>query len=188
MMRILLLDNRDSFTWNLQHLLVQHAQVDVRRNDSITVEEAARYDRIVLSPGPGLPQEAGVMMSVLEHLHRSHPMLGVCLGMQAMVEQFGGRLFNQAQVMHGVAVPCRVNVPQDPLFRGLPETFEVGLYHSWAADPARVPAALEVTAVSAAGVIMAVRHRTLPLCGVQFHPESVLTPMGPRLIANWLST
>ncbi|MEZ4755249.1 MAG: aminodeoxychorismate/anthranilate synthase component II [Flavobacteriales bacterium] len=186
-MRILLLDNRDSFTWNLQHLLVQHAQVDVRRNDSITVEEVARYDRIVLSPGPGLPQEAGVMVAVLEHLHRSHPMLGVCLGMQAMVELFGGRLYNQSQVMHGVPVACHVHAPHDPLFQGLPGTFEVGLYHSWAADPAQMPEVLEVTAVSAADVVMAVRHRTLPLHGVQFHPESVLTPLGARLIANWVA-
>jgi anthranilate synthase component 2 len=186
-MRILLLDNRDSFTWNLQHLLVQHAAVDVRRNDAITVEEAARYDRIVLSPGPGLPREAGILMPLLDQLHRSHPILGVCLGMQALVELFGGRLYNQAQVMHGVAVPCQVRAVGDPLFVGMPATFEVGLYHSWAADPDHFPPVLEVTAVSEAGVVMAVRHRELPLCGVQFHPESVLTPLGPRLIANWVA-
>lgn len=187
-MRILLLDNRDSFTWNLQHLLVQHAAVDVRRNDAITVDEAARYDRIVLSPGPGLPREAGVLMEVLEHLHGTHPILGVCLGMQALVEHFGGQLYNQQRVMHGVAVPCQVQKQDEPLFTGLPATFAVGLYHSWAADPARSPAVLEVTAISSAGVIMAVRHRTLPLCGVQFHPESVLTPLGPRIIANWMAS
>jgi anthranilate synthase component 2 len=186
-MRILLLDNRDSFTWNLQHLLVQHAAVDVRRNDAITVEEAARYDRIVLSPGPGLPHEAGILMPLLEQLYGSHPMLGVCLGMQALVELFGGRLYNQPQVMHGVAVPCHVRAAGDPMFAGMPETFAAGLYHSWAADRAHLPPVLEVTAVSDAGVVMAVRHRELPLCGVQFHPESVLTPWGPRLIANWVA-
>jgi anthranilate synthase component 2 len=186
-MRILLLDNRDSFTWNLQHLLVQHAAVDVRRNDAITVEEAARYDRIVLSPGPGLPREAGILMPLLDQLHRSHPILGVCLGMQALVELFGGRLYNQARVMHGIAVPCQVGAAGDALFAGMPATFEVGLYHSWAADPDQFPPVLEVTAVSDAGVVMAVRHRELPLHGVQFHPESVLTPLGPRLIANWVA-
>ncbi|MCU0319122.1 MAG: aminodeoxychorismate/anthranilate synthase component II [Flavobacteriales bacterium] len=186
-MRILLLDNRDSFTWNLQHLLVQHAAVDVQRNDRITVDEVARYDRIVLSPGPGLPAEAGVLMPVIERLHRTHPMLGVCLGMQALVEHFGGALYNQPRVMHGVAVPCHVMAKDEPLFAGLPDTFDVGLYHSWAADTKRLPAELEMTAVSAAGVVMAVRHRTLPVCGVQFHPESVLTPWGPRIIANWMA-
>lgn len=187
-MRILLLDNRDSFTWNLQHLLVRHAAVDVRRNDSITVDEASRYDRIVLSPGPGLPAEAGVLLPVIERLHRTHPMLGVCLGMQALVEHFGGHLYNQQRVMHGVSVPCQVWKRDDPLFAGLPDTFDVGLYHSWAADATRFPSALEVTAVSEAGVVMAVRHRTLPVCGVQFHPESVLTPFGPRIIANWMAS
>ena len=185
-MRLLLLDNHDSFTWNLQHLLVQHAPVDVVRNDAITVDEAARYDRIVLSPGPGLPSEAGIMMELLLKLMPTHPILGVCLGMQAMVELCGGTLYNQQQVMHGVAVPCLPEEPRDALFEGLPSSFEVGLYHSWAADPAMLPPSLRITARSAQGVIMGIRHQYFDACGVQFHPESVMTPRGSEIIANWL--
>ena len=185
-MNVLLLDNYDSFTWNLQHLLVQHAPVDVVRNDAITVDEAARYDRIVLSPGPGLPCEAGIMMELLLKLMPTHPILGVCLGMQAMVELCGGTLYNRPQVMHGVAVPCLPEDPRDPLFAGLPASFEVGLYHSWAADPTTMPPSLRITARSADGVIMGVRHQRFPACGVQFHPESVMTPYGGAIIANWM--
>ncbi len=184
--RILLLDNYDSFTWNLHHQLVLHAQVDVVRNDAITVEEAALYDRIVLSPGPGLPEEAGVMMDVLVKLMPTHPILGVCLGMQGMVMACGGTLFNQPKVMHGVAVPCIPTEPRDPLFADLPSSFDVGLYHSWAADPATLPAELRITARSEQGIIMALRHTHHPICGVQFHPESVLTPMGGAIIRNWV--
>jgi len=185
-MRILLLDNYDSFTWNLHHLLEPYAEVDVVRNDAITVEEAARYDRIVLSPGPGLPAEAGIMMELLSKLMPTHPILGVCLGMQAIVEMCGGTLYNQEHVMHGVAVPCIPLEPRDQLFSALPDRFEVGLYHSWAADPKTLPGALRITARSEAGVIMAVRHERYDVCGVQFHPESVLTPEGERLILNWI--
>lgn len=187
-MNVLLLDNYDSFTWNLQHLLVRHAAVDVVRNDAITVDEAARYDRIVLSPGPGLPSEAGIMMELLLQLMPTHPILGVCLGMQAIVELCGGTLYNQAQVMHGVAVPCHPEEPCDPLFAGLPSSFEVGLYHSWAADPATLPPSLRITARSAQGVIMGIRHQHFDACGVQFHPESVMTPLGGELIANWMAS
>jgi anthranilate synthase component 2 len=185
-MRILLLDNYDSFTWNLHHLLEPHAAVDVVRNDAITVAEAARYDRIVLSPGPGLPSEAGIMPELLRTLMPTHPILGVCLGMQALVEVCGGTLFNQPKVMHGVTMTCSPTPPPDPLFTGIDAPFEVGLYHSWAADPATLPAELRVTATSAQGVIMAVQHTRHPACGVQFHPESVMTPAGARMIANWI--
>ncbi|MBK6342684.1 MAG: aminodeoxychorismate/anthranilate synthase component II [Flavobacteriales bacterium] len=186
-MRILLLDNYDSFTWNLHHLLAVHAQVDVVRNDAISISEASRYERIVISPGPGLPSEAGITMPLLQALMPSHPILGVCLGMQAIVEACGGRLLNQSRVMHGAAVSCTVEEPVDPLFQGLPSPFEVGLYHSWAADEASLPAELHVTARSAEGVVMALRRAHFRVCGVQFHPESVLTPDGPRIIANWLA-
>ena len=185
-MRILLLDNYDSFTWNLHHLLEPHAEVEVVMNDAITVEEAARYDRIVLSPGPGLPAEAGIMPALLPRLMPSHPILGICLGMQALVEACGGKLFNQPKVQHGVSVACIPEPPLDPLFAGLAEPFEVGLYHSWAADPAGLPPALRITARSAAGIIMAVRHTRFDACGVQFHPESVMTPSGARMIRNWI--
>ncbi len=185
-MRILLLDNHDSFTWNLQHILVQHAAVDVVMNDAISVDEAAQYDRIVLSPGPGLPREAGILMELVHKLMPTHPILGVCLGMQAIVEACGGTLYNQARVMHGLAVGCTPEEPCDPLFAGLTVPFEVGLYHSWAADPGTFPKDLRITARSEQGVIMALRHRGHAVCGVQFHPESVLTPMGGAIIANWL--
>ncbi|WKZ66467.1 MAG: aminodeoxychorismate/anthranilate synthase component II [Flavobacteriales bacterium] len=187
-MRILLLDNYDSFTWNLYHVLAQHAPVEVVRNDAITVDEAARYPRIVISPGPGLPREAGITMALLHALLPTHPILGVCLGMQALVEACGGALYNQQRVRHGVAVPCLPEEPRDALFAGLPAPFDAGLYHSWAADEARLPSALRVTARSAEGVVMAVRHAQHPACGVQFHPESVLTPHGPRILANWLDS
>ncbi|HRH36793.1 MAG TPA: aminodeoxychorismate/anthranilate synthase component II [Flavobacteriales bacterium] len=187
-MRILLLDNYDSFTWNLHHQLVLHAQVDVVRNDAITVEDASRYDRIVISPGPGLPSEAGVTMELLRKLMPTHPILGVCLGMQAMVEVCGGTLYNQPQVMHGVAVKCVIQDPDDPLFSGVASPVEVGLYHSWAADPSTLPSTLRVTAKSSSGVIMAVRHAHHPSCGVQFHPESVLTPEGARILSNWCAS
>lgn len=185
-MRILLLDNYDSFTWNLHHLLEPHAEVEVVLNDAITVEEAAGYDRIVLSPGPGLPAEAGIMPELLTKLMSTHPILGICLGMQAMVEVCGGTLFNQPKVQHGVSVKCIAEEPLDPLFTGLSEPFDVGLYHSWAADPSTLPPALRITARSGAGIIMAVRHTVLNVCGVQFHPESVMTPMGARIIRNWI--
>lgn len=183
--RILLLDNYDSFTWNLHHLLERWGPVTVKRNDAITVEEAAGYERIVLSPGPGLPSEAGIMPELIRRLMPTHPILGVCLGLQAIVEACGGDLVNLPAVRHGVAVPCRPVPPVDPLFAGLPAPFEAGCYHSWAAAPSSLPAELRVTAYSAEGVIMALRHIHHPTQALQFHPESVLTPGGERLIRNW---
>lgn len=187
-MRILLLDNYDSFTWNLHHLLEPHAEVEVVLNDAITVDEAARFDRIVLSPGPGLPAEAGVMPELIRKLMPTHPIMGICLGMQAIVESCGGQLFNQAQVMHGVPVACTPLPPVDPLFKGIGTPFTVGLYHSWAADPVTLPSSLRPTAASEHGVIMAIRHNVYPTCGVQFHPESVMTPDGASMIRNWLDS
>ncbi|MCB0792076.1 MAG: aminodeoxychorismate/anthranilate synthase component II [Flavobacteriales bacterium] len=185
-MRVLLLDNYDSFTWNLYHLLVVHVPVEVVRNDAITPGEAGSFDRIVLSPGPGLPGEAGVMMDLLRAWAGRRPILGVCLGMQGIVEHCGGHLFQQQRVMHGVEVDCVPSEPRDSLFAGMPSPFTVGLYHSWAADPVALPEELRITARSGAGVIMAVRHTEHDLVGVQFHPESVMTPLGGRIIANWL--
>lgn len=186
-MRILLLDNYDSFTWNLVHLLASSAEVTVVRNDAITVAEAKAFDRIVLSPGPGLPAEAGIMPELLRALMPVRPVLGVCLGMQGIVEACGGALFNLDRVRHGVAVNCHPAQATDPLFQGLPRSFPVGLYHSWAAVPGTLPPELMCTALSSEGVIMAIRHRHFPVQGIQFHPESVLTPDGPRIIANWMA-
>lgn len=185
-MRILLLDNYDSFTWNLHHLLEPHAMVDVVLNDRITVDQAAAYDRIVISPGPGLPREAGITMALLDRLRGTRPILGVCLGMQAIAEVYGGRLFNLGTVKHGVAERCVPEEPRDPLFRGLPSAFEVGLYHSWAAEEPGLPADLRITARSDQGVIMGLRAVEHRVCGVQFHPESILTPLGSTIIANWI--
>ena len=186
-MRLLLLDNFDSFTWNLHHLLEPLVDaVDVVRNDAITVDEAARYDRIVLSPGPGLPAEAGIMPELLVKLMPTQTMLGICLGMQGIVEACGGTLFNQIRVMHGVEVPCLVEQPIDPLFSGLFSPFTIGLYHSWAADPTTLPNELRITARSEQGVIMALRHTHYNVCGVQFHPESVMTPLGGMIMENWI--
>ncbi|MBX2982138.1 MAG: aminodeoxychorismate/anthranilate synthase component II [Flavobacteriales bacterium] len=184
-MRILLLDNYDSFTWNLHHMLYRWGEVTVKRNDAITVEEAAAYDRIVLSPGPGLPSEAGIMPELVHRLMPSHTILGVCLGLQAIVEECGGSLINLPNVRHGVAVPCIPAVPVAPLFADISAPLEVGLYHSWAADPSTLPAELQVTAHSSEGVIMALQHTQYNTCAVQFHPESVLTPAGEQLIRNW---
>lgn len=184
-MRILLLDNYDSFTWNLHHLLEPLGEVTVARNDGISVDEAATFDRIVLSPGPGLPSEAGIMPELVERLMPTHPILGICLGMQAIAEACGGSLFNQPNVRHGVAVSCIPELPTAPFFRGIDVPLEVGLYHSWAVDEGSLPKELRVTARSAEGVIMALRHESFPTCGVQFHPESVLTPSGARMIRNW---
>lgn len=186
-MRLLLLDNFDSFTWNLHHLLEPLVDaVDVVRNDAITMDEASRYDRIVISPGPGLPSEAGIMPELLAKLMPTHPILGICLGMQGIVEACGGSLFNQARVMHGVEVPCLIEQPVDPLFEGLPSPFSIGLYHSWAADPATLPTELLITARSEQGVIMALRHTRFNVCGLQFHPESVMTPLGGTILENWV--
>ncbi len=185
-MRILLLDNYDSFTWNLHHLLEPYGEVDVVLNDRITSDQAAGYDRIVLSPGPGLPSEAGGTMEVLKKLMPTHPILGVCLGMQAIVEACGGQLYNQQRVMHGVAVSCIAEEPRDKLFVGLPARFPVGLYHSWATKEDDLPSELRITARSEAGVIMALEHRVHAVCGVQFHPESILTPNGADMIRNWI--
>lgn len=187
-MRLLLLDNFDSFTWNLHHLLEPLVnEVVVKRNDAITVEEAARFDRIVLSPGPGLPSQAGVMPELLEKLMPSHPILGICLGLQGIVEACGGSLFNQPRVMHGIVVKCKPEPPLDPLFIGVPSPFDAGLYHSWAVEPTTLPGSLHVTARSEQGVIMAVRHSAYNVCAVQFHPESVMTPEGGRILGNWIN-
>lgn len=186
-MRLLLLDNFDSFTWNLHHLLEPVVkEVVVKRNDAITVEEASRFDRIVLSPGPGLPSEAGIMPELLQKLMPTHPILGICLGLQGIVESCGGSLFNQPKVMHGVVVKCVQEDPIDPLFQGIETPFDVGLYHSWAADPSTLPSSLRVTARSEQGVIMAVRHARFDVCAVQFHPESVMTPVGAGIVENWI--
>ena len=186
-MRIVIIDNYDSFTYNLAHLVRElGGEVTVLRNDRFALEELEAYDKILLSPGPGIPSEAGLMPEVIRRYAGRKPILGICLGEQGIGEAFGGTLVNLASVFHGVQTPCR-RTADDYLFAGLPDEFPVGRYHSWVVDAATLPAALECTAVSPEGQVMALRHRALDIRGLQFHPESVLTPDGAKIIANWLN-
>jgi len=194
-MKILVFDNYDSFTYNLVHLVekIIGDKVDVFRNDQIPMDQVQAYDKIILSPGPGLPSEAGMLMSLIKEFGVSKSILGVCLGHQAIGEVFGGKLINLSSVFHGVATPVHI-IPQSPrnakvnadLFSGLTDGFLAGRYHSWVIDPESFPKVLEVTARDGNGHIMALRHRTLDILGVQFHPESVLTPDGEHIMRNWL--
>jgi anthranilate synthase/aminodeoxychorismate synthase-like glutamine amidotransferase len=182
---ILLVDNYDSFTYNLVHLFAElGAEVVVRRNDEVDAPEAERLapSHLVVSPGPGRPEESGATLAVVEHLAGRVPTLGVCLGHQAIVQAFGGEIGQARELVHGKASTIRHD--GRGVFRGLPQDFEAGRYHSLAA--ARVPGVLEVSATGPDGEVMAVRHRDLPIEGVQFHPESVLTPLGPQLARNFL--
>jgi anthranilate synthase component 2 len=206
-MKILIFDNYDSFTYNLVHLVekITHEKVDVHRNDQIALEDVKNYDKIILSPGPGLPSEAGLLLPLIKEYAATKSILGVCLGHQAIGEAFGGKLTNLSSVFHGVATPVKVvndvwsmvneeivnressnlNDRQN-LFLGLPETFEVGRYHSWIVDKEGFPEELEITAEDENGFIMALQHKTYDVQGVQFHPESVLTPNGELIMRNWL--
>jgi len=185
--RILLIDNYDSFTYNLvQAFLMLGAEVDVHRNDAITVEQALSqgHSHLVISPGPGTPRAAGVSMRMIEAFAGRIPIFGVCLGHQALVEVFGGRVVRAARLMHGKVSP--VQHDGKGVFSGMAQNFQAGRYHSLIAEPSSMPEILEVTARTEQGEIMGVRHRTLPIEGVQFHPESVLTPEGPALMGNFL--
>lgn len=185
-MKITMIDNYDSFTYNLVHLVRElGAEVHVLRNDRFEPDELADCDKIMLSPGPGIPAEAGLLCEVIRRYAGSKPILGICLGEQAIGEVFGGTLVNLDEVFHGVQTPCRV-VCDDYLFAGLPAEFPVGRYHSWVVDAATLPDCLACTAVSPEGQVMALRHRSLDVRGLQFHPESVLTPDGARIISNWI--
>jgi anthranilate synthase component 2 len=188
-MNILLVDNYDSFTYNLLHYLEMNdgVMVEVIRNDKIDPATVAWYDKIVFSPGPGLPSGAGRMNDIIRRYAARKPMLGVCLGLQAMAEVFGGKLKNLDKVLHGLARKTIVTDPTDPLFRNIPQSFLAGRYHSWVADRSALPSCLRTTAVDEDGEVMAFRHTEYPICGVQFHPESVLTEYGKELIRNWVT-
>ena len=187
MTRILVFDNYDSFTYNLVHLAekILHRKVEVYRNDQIPLEKVADFDKIILSPGPGLPSEAGLLLPLIREYASSKSILGVCLGHQAIGEVFGGRLVNLSTVFHGVATPI-TTLSGSPLFKDMPGTFEAGRYHSWVLSDEGFPEELEVTARDENGYIMALQHKKFDLQGVQFHPESVLTPQGGQLLENWL--
>ncbi len=184
--RVVIVDNYDSFTYNLAHLVGQlGAKVTVYRNDQFTLGQLEPFDKILLSPGPGIPEEAGLLMDVISHYAGRKPMLGVCLGHQAIGQVFGGRLTNLTEVYHGVATEG-TQLGNDPLFAGLPRRIVMGRYHSWVVDRESLPDCLEVTAMSDDGQIMALRHRHYNIHGIQFHPESVLTPDGATIVKNWL--
>lgn len=186
-MNILLIDNYDSFCYNLFQILEEEgAHVTVWRNDCFDLDDVEAFDKIVLSPGPGIPSEAGLLLQVIARYANTKPILGVCLGEQAIGEQFGATLFNLPHVFHGIQTPAHI-VADDYLFRGIERDILVGRYHSWVVQNEGLPDCLEVTAVSDEGQIMALKHRTLDVHGIQFHPESILTPCGRQIIANFVN-
>ena len=191
-MKILVFDNYDSFTYNLVHLVekITHIKVDVYRNDQIALEKVKDYDKIILSPGPGIPNEAGLLLPLIKEYASTKCILGVCLGHQAIGEAFGGKLVNLSTVYHGVATEIEVGNQnlkvRSPLFEGLPDRIEVGRYHSWIVSEENLPEELEVTARDENNYIMALQHKKYDVQGVQFHPESVLTPDGEKILRNWL--
>ena len=185
-MKIVIIDNYDSFTYNLSHLVKElGAEVTVLRNDQFQLEELEQYNKIILSPGPGIPSEAGLLLDVIRTYAGRKPILGVCLGHQAIGEAFGGKLENLSDVFHGVATPCHI-IADDPIFSGIDRDITIGRYHSWVVSRQGLPDCLEVTAQSDEGQIMALRHREMNIRGIQFHPESVLTPDGKKMIQNFL--
>ncbi len=185
-MNILVIDNYDSFTFNLVHYLEElNCEVTVKRNDQFDLDEVAAFDKIVLSPGPGVPDEAGLLKPVIEKYAKTIPMLGVCLGHQAIAEVFGGTLTNLSTVFHGVSSAMTV-LQDDPLFEYLPKSFEVGRYHSWVVNKP-LPEGFILLAEEDNKQVMAFKHKSYPLYGVQFHPESVLTPHGKQLLKNWVA-
>jgi anthranilate synthase component 2 len=188
-MKILVLDNYDSFTYNLVQYIerVLKEAVDVKRNDQISLDEIDRYDKILISPGPGIPVEAGITLDLIRRYGKSKSILGVCLGHQAIAEAYGGSIKNLDKVYHGVVGEMKQIIPGDYLFEGVPAEFDAGRYHSWVVEQKDLPAELEITVENDEGYIMALRHKEHDVRGVQFHPESVLTEYGGRIILNWLS-
>jgi anthranilate synthase component 2 len=186
-MSILILDNYDSFTYNIVHVLRELGVTpDVERNDVVDLDAVQKYDKIIISPGPGIPSEAGRLMKLIERYRQTKPILGVCLGHQALAESFGGKLVNLSQVWHGIADKIKI-VDDDYIFDGLEREIVVGRYHSWAVSDENLPKEIIVTARDSEGTIMAFRHAELDIRGVQFHPESIMTECGKQLIQNWLN-
>ncbi len=185
--RLLVFDNYDSFTYNLVHAVKKlgYKDVEVHRNDQIALEDIAKYDKIILSPGPGIPSESGILLDVIKTYAPTKAIFGVCLGLQAIGEAFGGKLLNLPEVYHGVSTNAKLMI-DDVLFKGLPRNIEVGRYHSWVVANENLPNCFDITAIDDNGLIMALRHKEYDVCGVQFHPESVLTPEGEKMIKNWL--
>lgn len=189
MKKIVVIDNYDSFTYNLVHYLEDlNCEVTVFRNDEFYIDEVKPFDKILLSPGPGIPDEAGLLKEVIKTYAPTKSILGVCLGQQAIGEVFGGSLTNLEKVYHGVATKVCITVPDETLFEGLNNEIEVGRYHSWVVSKEDFPEVLEITSVDNNGEIMSLRHKTFDVRGVQYHPESVLTPDGKKILANWVNS
>jgi anthranilate synthase component 2 len=187
MKRIVIIDNYDSFTFNLVHYLEDlNTEVTVFRNNEFELDELVKFDKILLSPGPGIPDEAGLLKAVISKYAESKSILGVCLGQQAIAEVFGGTLINLDEVFHGVATNVIKSVSDEALFDKLPNEFEVGRYHSWVVNKNNFPDVLEITSTDENGQIMSLRHKTFDVKGVQFHPESILTPFGKQILKNWI--
>ncbi len=191
LMNILIVDNYDSFTYNLYHLveavMPANCSLSVYRNDQLSLDDADSFQKIIISPGPGLPKDAGITCELIQRYAPTKSILGVCLGHQAIAEVYGGRLLNLPEVLHGKAVKTMVTKPEEPLFLGCPTHFDTGRYHSWVVDPQFLPSELQVCAIDEQGLIMAIRHETYDVCGVQFHPESVMTPVGRKILKNWVT-
>jgi len=188
-MKIIVIDNYDSFVYNLVHYLEElDCHVHVLRNDQFHIEDLEPYDKILLSPGPGIPDEAGLLKQVIKTYAGKKPILGVCLGQQAIGEVFGGSLINLSKVFHGVATKAKIVVDDTVLFEGLGDEIEIGRYHSWVVNKEDFPASLEITSLDENGQVMSLRHRELDVRAVQFHPESVLTPKGKEMIKNWVDS
>lgn len=186
MKKVLVIDNYDSFTYNLVHYLEDlDCDVTVMRNDKLTLDDVKPFDKILLSPGPGIPDEAGLLKAIIKTYAPSKSILGVCLGQQAIGEVFGGSITNLDNVYHGVATKVTLAVDDEPIFKGLNKTIEVGRYHSWVVDP-NLPESLEATSFDENGQVMSLRHKTYDVKGVQYHPESVLTPQGKQILENWI--
>ncbi len=187
--KILVLDNYDSFTYNLVHVLEELTTntIDVFCNDKISLDDVDQYDKIVLSPGPGIPDEAGILKPLIARYGATKSILGVCLGCQAIAEVYGGSLINLDKPYHGISTKVKITDTNDISFKGLPEEIEVGRYHSWVVNAEQIPAGLKVSSVDAEGNVMAIYHETHDVRGVQFHPESVLTPRGKEIVANFLN-
>lgn len=185
MKKILVIDNYDSFTYNLVHYLEDlNCEVTVKRNDQLSLEEVDAFEKIVLSPGPGIPNEAGLLKEIVAKYAHTKSIFGVCLGQQAIGEVFGGSLINLDEVYHGIATKIQI-IKKDVIFEGIPKEIEVGRYHSWVVNP-DLPEVLEATSIDENGQIMSLRHKTYDVCAVQFHPESVLTPQGKQILENWV--
>lgn len=187
--RILLIDNHDSFTYNLLQILEEHGKfsIDVIKNDKLILKSIDVYKKILISPGPGVPSEIKILKKVINNFFKTKSMLGVCLGHQAIAEAFGGKLYNLNSVVHGISKKMIITDSNDYLFKGLPSTFEAGLYHSWAVLPSSLPDCISISAISDDEIVMAISHKNYDVKGIQFHPESIITKVGKKILFNWLN-